>query len=640
MSDQPAHHPKKSGFLPIILLSYGALGVVYGDIGTSPLYALNETFFGHHALVRNETNVHGILSLFFWSLTLVVTLKYLMLILKADNQGEGGVFSELSLIKSTNSKSKLSAFVISALVFGACLLYADGLITPAISVLSAVEGIEIATPAFHNAILPITIVILILLFSVQRKGTGAISNLFGFIMLIWFGTLSAVALPFIIKHPEVFTSLDPRLGFDFLIHHGFDSMWVLGSVVLCITGGEALYADMGHFGRIPIRLAWFFIVYPALILNYFGQGARLLEPGIIPSNNLFYAIVPEWGLIPMVILATAATIIASQALISGAYSLTQQAVGLGYFPRMKIVHTSASILGQIYMPAVNWLLMVGCITLVIFFKSSSNLAAAYGLTVTATMAITTLGFYLVATEKWKWNKFLTGGICIFLGTIDLAFFASNTLKFLDGGFIPLLIALMIYGVMQLWNWGRNKLGQIYAPVDLTLGDLFDLKNVEWKGRIPTKISFFSPSPVVSLESKISLTAQTFITRYHMLPAGLTFITVRILNEPFLEGNRIERYEFGENTNSIVISYGYMEEIDLLEALHDEGINGNILVGDHEIFSDDSSWWHNFKTRVFRNMLRLSLPTYRYFGMKGQVKIIKEILPVEFGKDKSILLDVE
>ena len=638
MSDQSAHHPKKSGFLPLILLSYGALGVVYGDIGTSPLYALNETFFGHHALERNETNVHGILSLFFWSLTLVVTLKYLMLILKADNQGEGGVFSELSLIKSTNSKGKLAAFVISALVFGACLLYADGLITPAISVLSAVEGIEIATPAFHHAILPITIVILILLFAVQKKGT--ISNLFGFIMLIWFGTLSAVSIPFIIKHPEVFSSLDPRLGFTFLIHHGFDSMWVLGSVVLCITGGEALYADMGHFGRIPIRLAWFFIVYPALILNYFGQGARLLEPGNIPSNNLFYAIVPDWGLIPMVILATAATIIASQALISGAYSLTQQAVGLGYFPRMKIVHTSASILGQIYMPAVNWLLMIGCITLVIFFKSSSNLAAAYGLTVTATMAITTLGFYLVATEKWKWNKFLTGGICVFLGTIDLAFFASNTLKFLDGGFIPLLIALLLYGLMQLWNWGRGKLGQIYAPVDLTLGDLFDLKNVEWKGRIPTKISFFSPSPVISMESKISLTAQTFITRYHMLPAGLTFITVKILNEPFLTGNRIDRYEFKENTNSIVISYGYMEEIDLLETLHEEGITGNILVGDHEIFSDDSSWWHNFKTRIFRNMLRLSLPTYRYFGMKGQVKIIKEILPVEFGKDKSTLLDVE
>lgn len=623
-----------------LFLAFGALGVVYGDIGTSPLYAFNETFFGHYPLSKTPDDIVGVLSLFFWALTMVISVKYLVFILRADNHGEGGVFSELSLIQSTGKKTKFITAISFLLAFGACLLYAEGLITPAISVLSAVEGLAIVAPGFKTAVVPITVVILILLFSVQRIGTGLISRYFGVIMMVWFATIGALGIPHILNHPQVFEALNPLNGLSFLISHKMQSLFVLGAVTLCITGGEALYADMGHFGRAPIRLAWYFIVYPCLVLNYFGQGAFLLGGNEVSGGNVFYSLSPDWFLIPLVILATMATVIASQALISGAFSLTQQAIGLGYFPRVKIVHTSHDLHGQIYMPAVNWLLMIGCISLVFAFQSSSNLAVAYGLTVTATMSITTFGFFIVATQVWNWNKLWVAPVIFFLFAIDFTFFTANTLKFLHGGFVPVLIGLGLFSVMWIWNWGRGKLGEVYRQATLTLGDLFALKGVEWQGRMPSKINFFSPSPVTDENSLIALSLQTFITRYHMLPSGLSFITVQISPRPTWLGPRVVRYELPENMVSIVIRYGYMEEIKLAEILEAEGIKGSILVGDHEIVSDESSYWHTLKVRAFRNLLRLALPTYRYFGMKGQTKIIKEIMPVEFTKTTAYLLDVE
>jgi len=623
-----------------LLLAFGALGVVYGDIGTSPLYAFNEAFFGHYPLAKGSPEVLGVLSLFFWALTLIVTIKYLVFILRADNQGEGGVFSELALLQQTGKKSKSIKIVTGLLVFGACLLYADGLITPAISVLSAVEGIQIVAPGMSKFVVPITILILVTLFSAQKFGTGAISRYFGLIMTVWFLTIAGLGLVYLIKVPEVLAALNPVYAVQFLFHHGWHSLFVLGAVTLCITGGEALYADMGHFGRAPIRLAWSGLVYPALVLNYFGQGALLLSGDPIQANNMFYSLAPDFLLIPLVVLATMATVIASQALISGAYSLTQQAIGLGYFPRMQITHTSHDVHGQIYMPAVNWLLMIGCIGLVLGFKSSSNLAAAYGLTVTATMGITTIGFFLVGTKVWNWNPFWMAPLCGGFLVLDMGFFTANTLKFLEGGYVPVIIGLTIYSVMWIWNWGKGKLGEVYRQTTLTLGDLLSLKGIEWKDRIPSKISFFTPTAVTDENSFVSLTLQTFMTRYHSLPAAMAFITVKISHKPIWNGERVIRYELPEDMVSLVIKYGYMEDIRLGEILEEQGIRGNILVGDHEIVADQSSWFHDLKVRLFRNLLRQAFPTYRYFGLKGHTKIIREIMPVKITNHSAYLMDVE
>jgi len=629
-----------ASFKSVSLLAFGALGIVYGDIGTSPLYALNEAFFGHHPVSSEPGEVLGVLSLFFWALTLIITVKYLVFILRADNGGEGGVFSELALLKQTGKKTRSVSFAAALLVFGACLLYADGLITPAISVLSAVEGLKLIAPATGDLIVPVTMVILIVLFAAQKAGTGPISRYFGLIMLIWFAALAGLALPWIFRTPGVLQAVHPAYAVEFLFHHGWHSLFVLGAVTLCITGGEALYADMGHFGRAPIRLAWTVVVYPALVLNYFGQGAFLLSGAHVQDNNLFFSMAPEALLIPLVILATLATVIASQALISGAYSLTQQAIGLGFLPRMQITHTSHDIHGQIYMPAVNWILMIGCLALVAGFQSSSNLAAAYGLTVTATMGITTIGFYMVSTRLWNWNPWIIGPVCLGFLILDLGFFSANTLKFADGGYVPVIIGLGLYSVMELWNWGKGKLGSVYLQTKLTLEDLLSLKGVEWQGRIPAKIAFFSPEPVTNETGTLPLSLQTFITRYHVLPSSMALITVRISHKPVWEGKRTERFELPEGLISLVIRYGYMEEINLGTILEDQGISGNILVGDHEIVSDGSSWFHDLKVRLFRNLLRQAFPTYRYFGLRGHTKIIREIMPVKITPASAWLMNVE
>ena len=469
-------------------LSLGALGVVYGDIGTSPLYALKECFSEHkdfsgetlEPLVRNPDNVLGVLSLVFWSLGLVVVLKYLSFIMRADNGGEGGILALLALVKGDGTKSSKSIRLVFLGLFGAALLYGDGMITPAISVLSAVEGLGVkpiattATGASTNPILghlviPITVVILIGLFIVQKRGTHRVGAIFGPMMLLWFACLAFLGLPWIIKNPSVLAALYPGYAVHFMIEHGIHGFLVLGSVVLCITGGEALYADMGHFGAKPIKIAWYAVVFPCLLLNYFGQGAILLsDEGAKARHSPFYALAPAWFHYPLVAIATAATVIASQALISGAYSLTQQAVQLGYFPRVQIKHTSGSTEGQIYVPEINYGLMVSCVALVLGFKHSSDLAAAYGIAVTGTMGITTILFYVVARKRWGWGAPKALALCGLFLSVDIAFFLANTAKIGEGGWVPLLIASAIFTVMVTWKRGRDELYQAIIATTLPL----------------------------------------------------------------------------------------------------------------------------------------------------------------------------
>ena len=466
---------------PLPLLALGALGVVYGDIGTSPLYALRECFLGEHDLAINTANVLGILSLIFWSLVMVICVKYLTFVMRADNHGEGGILALLSLTRAGRAQpgAPLPRYALLLLgLFAASLLYGEGVITPAISVLSAVEGLGVATDAFDPFILPITIGILIGLFSVQSRGTAGIGAVFGPMMLLWFGTIGVLGVLKIAsqnpEHVSVLAAVDPRWALSFLGSSGEVGFLVLGSVVLVITGGEALYADMGHFGPQPIRVAWYLVVLPGLLLNYFGQGVLLLENGADVTNP-FFELAPEWGLYPLVVLATAATIIASQALISGSFSLTQAAVQLGYSPRFTIIHTSKTAHGQIYIPAVNRSLMVFCILLVLGFQESSELADAYGMAVMGTMTTTTLLFYAVARERWGWSRVRAGSaIAVFL-LFDLTFLGANLVKFFEGGWFPLVVGAVLFAAMTTWKRGRAEVGSILAqgrlPLDLFLQDV-------------------------------------------------------------------------------------------------------------------------------------------------------------------------
>jgi KUP system potassium uptake protein len=440
-------------------LALGALGVVYGDIGTSPLYTLAACFNAESGLERTPANVLGVLSLVFWSLTFVVVVKYLSFIMRADNRGEGGILALLALTSRNKDRSaRATAFLTVFGLFGAALLYGDGVITPAISVLSAVEGLRIVTTAFDPFVVPITIVILVALFLVQKHGTERVGAVFGPAMVVWFLMLAALGVPAIARHPQVLHAVDPRHALALVTQHGVAGFLVLGSVVLCITGGEALYADMGHFGKNPIRVAWYSIVFPCLLLNYFGQGALLIERGA-EVKSPFFELVPESLLVPAIFVATVATIIASQALISGAYSLTQQAVQLGFSPRVTIVHTSGKAEGQIYIPEVNDLLMIACVILVATFKASSALEAAYGIAVTGTMAITSVLFFVVARERFGWSLGKAIGVVTLFLVFDLAFFAANLTKFSHGGWFPIAVAAAVFTVMATWKQGRTLLGQ-------------------------------------------------------------------------------------------------------------------------------------------------------------------------------------
>ncbi len=435
---------------PLAALSLGALGVVFGDIGTSPLYAFRESLGSEHGLEVNEANILGVLSLMFWSLIIVITVKYLLIVMRADNDGEGGILALAALV--TGNELTRRRLVLFGL-FGTALLYGDGMITPAISVLSAVEGVEVAAPAIHNWVVPVVAVILIGLFSIQRRGTGFVGRFFGPVMVVWFGVLSTLGLAQISRDPSILRALDPTQAIRFFIDNGVRGFLVLGSVFLVVTGGEALYADMGHFGRKPIQLVWFILVLPALMLNYLGQGALLLSDATAIENP-FFLLAPSWAQWPLTILATMATVIASQALITGAFSLTVQAINLGYLPRMRTVQTSADHRGQVYVPAVNWFLLAACLGLVFAFGSSSRLAAAYGVAVTLTMVITTVLIASIARHRWHWSKVRTVLVLTPLLVIDLAFALANIFKIPAGGWFPLVIGVMGFVVFTTWWKGR------------------------------------------------------------------------------------------------------------------------------------------------------------------------------------------
>ncbi|MDB5858200.1 MAG: potassium transporter [Ramlibacter sp.] len=458
-------HPAKGA------LALAALGVVYGDIGTSPLYALRECLSPAHGVVLTPAAVLGLLSLIFWALTLVVTLKYVVFVLRADHDGEGGIMALQALarhaVAASGQRPWLPGLVAAMGLTGAAMFYGDSLITPAISVLSAVEGLKVATPIFESCVIPITLVVLVGLFVVQKFGTGAVGKVFGPVMLLWFGTLAWLGVQHIVTEPRVLQALNPAWAISFLVEHQAQSLAVLGSVFLAVTGGEALYADMGHFGARAIRQAWFFVALPALVLNYFGQGALVLrDPTAI--DNPFYRLLPSWGVIPMVVLAALATVIASQAVISGAFSLTAQAMRMGYLPRLRIVQTSGQAMGQIYVPAVNWLLMAGVLALVLGFRNSSALSSAYGIAVSVTMVTTTVLAALVARRQWGWNRWLVAaGSAVFLG-VDLLFLFANSLKIADGGWLPLLVAALVLGLFTTWARGRRLVHELAAAdrVDL------------------------------------------------------------------------------------------------------------------------------------------------------------------------------
>ena len=542
-------------------LTLGALGVVYGDIGTSPLYALKEVFHAGHVATTAE-NVLGVLSLIFWTMTIIVSVKYVLLILRADNNGEGGLIAMLALATSAvKDKPRLHSVLMSVGLFGTAVFYGDGVITPAISVVSAVEGLEVVAPSLHEWVIPITLVVLTGLFAVQRFGTGGIGRFFGPITLVWFAVLVALGLPHIMANPAVLVALNPLYAIGFFVANPLVAFVGLGAVVLCVTGGEALYADMGHFGKQPIRIAWYAVVMPALVVNYFGQGAMLLaRPETV--DNPFFLMAPAWARLPLVLLATAATVIASQALISAAFSVTKQAIQLGLLPRMQVRHTSVRDTGQIYVPFVNWGLYVFIVLAVALFKNSSNLASAYGIAVTLDMTITTVMTFFVVRYGWKYPLWPTLAATGFFFVIDITFFASNTLKLLAGGWFPIVIGIGMFTLMLTWMQGRKLM------VDKLRDDSIDLNSFLEAVFInpPTRVS----GTAVFLSADTGMTPNALLHNLKhnkVLHEYNLFVTVRHHEVPWIGlGRRIEMQSLGHDCWQVVLHFGFKNEPDVPEAL--------------------------------------------------------------------------
>ena len=540
----------------LFVLSVTALGVVYGDIGTSPLYSIQEAFKPEYGLIPNVQNVYGLLSLIVWSLVLIVSVKYVAFILRADNRGEGGVLALLALIlqrQHQQSQARRRGIVIALGLFGGAFLYGDGVITPAISVLGAVEGLKVAAPALSRFVIPIAFLIIAALFAFQRFGTARVGGLFGWIMLVWFTSIAWLGIREIAVHPEILTAINPWHAVQFFVAHPVRSFVALGAVVLVVTGGEALYADMGHFGRKPIRLVWFSFVLPALLLNYFGQGALLLRSPEAVTNP-FYLLAPAWFVYPLLFIATSAAIVASQALISGAFSLTQQAIQLGYSPRMRIIHTSKDQTGQIYIPEVNKALAVGTLVLVVQFGSATALGAAYGVAVTGTMAITNILFYLAARHLWNWSALKAGAFLAFFMAIDLTFFAANLLKVPHGGWVPLVLAAAVFTLMTTWKRGRAMLRAILqrgtVPIEMFLADVERRKPVRVKGTAVFMTSDPHGAPVVLLHH---------LKHNKVLHDQVILLSVSTAEVPEVTAaERIQIEPLGQGFFRVQASYGFME----------------------------------------------------------------------------------
>ena len=547
----------------ILLLSLSALGIVFGDIGTSPIYALRECFHGSHPFPPTEANVLGIISLIFWALMIIISLKYLLFVMRADNHGEGGILALLALLAPWRNPSRSSRALLFVGLFGAALLYGDGTITPAISVLSAVEGLEIAAPGLKPYVLPITVTVLVFLFRFQKRGTSRIGIVFGPVMLLWFATLALLGISWIVRAPQVLAAINPAHAVGFFIHNGWRGFVVLGAVFLVVTGGEALYADMGHFGRFPIRLVWFVLVLPALLLNYFGQAALiLLHPGL--AQQPFFNLAPEWALYPLVVLATLATVIASQAVISGAFSLTRQAVQLGQCPHVHIIQTSHEEIGQIYIPSVNWLLMIVTISLVFGFGSSSKLAGAYGVAVTTTMVITVVLAFFVAVDKWKWHPVTAGLLMLLFLTVDLAFFGANMLKIESGGWFPLAAGGMVFTMMATWRRGREILAQRLEETREPL-ELFLLRIAAQPPlRVPgTAVFLVKPIPGTPPQLLHHLAHNQVLHEQVVLLSVVTREVPRVTAEKRLEVTRLE-----QGFSQVIVNYGFMQSPHVPVALRE------------------------------------------------------------------------
>lgn len=599
-------------------LTLGALGVVFGDIGTSPLYALRECFALEHNLALTSGNILGVLSLIFWSLTLIISVKYLGFVMRADNRGEGGILSLMALVLRTfqgHGLVKRRWFVTTLGLIGAALLYGDGVITPAISVLSAVEGLSVVTPLFDHWVVPITIFVINALFLMQRFGTGSIGKIFGPILLIWFVVIGGLGLSLILEDQQVLQALSPIYAIQFFMNNGLAGFLVMGSVFLVVTGGEALYADMGHFGRVPIRRAWFLVAMPGLLLNYFGQGALLLkDPEAI--SNPFFLMAPKWGLLPLVVLSTIATFIASQALISGVFSITRQAMQLGFWPRISIVHTSSREIGQIYVPAMNWTLFAGVVWLVLTFRSSSNLAAAYGIAVTMTMVITTLLALLVARRHWRWGLIPAFLLFGFFFLIDLAFFGANILKIERGGWVPLAIGAVIYTLMTTWRTGRQFLFKRLKERSMPIEDFCQ----QLMRRPPLRVS----GTAVYLAGDpwgVPVPLLHNLKHNKVLHERVAILTILTKEVPTVhKRERVEIQEIIPNFYRILASYGFMEMPKMkhiLEACRNQDIHFNVnettfVLGRETILPSTLPGMSLWRERLFALMSRNAQRPTAYF----------------------------
>ncbi|CAD9197042.1 potassium transporter Kup [Acinetobacter bohemicus] len=597
-------------------LTLAALGVVFGDIGTSPLYALKESFHATRGLPINEINVLGILSLIFWTITLIVSIKYVLVIMRADNNGEGGIMALLALNLRQKGLSSRKKFIIIILGFvGASLFFGDGIITPAISVLSAVEGLSIATPAFDRFIIPISIGILVALFAVQRHGSAVMGKFFGPITLIWFLSIGAIGISSIIQSPFVLALLSPHWAFLFVVNNPFISFFVMGAVVLTVTGGEALYADMGHFGILPIRLGWFLIVLPCLILNYAGQGALLLrDPSAI--TNPFYLLLPSALLYPMIILATAAAVIASQALISGVFSMAKQAIQLGYLPRLTILHTSDSEIGQIYIPLLNWLLFISITILVLIFENSSSLAGAYGLAVTVTMFCDTLLVAFLAYSYWKWQTWKVLLFIIPFVFIDLILLSSNLLKVFIGGWVPVFIAIIVFTLMMTWKKGREILQEKLQKDTLALNTFIQYMG-DTNQRISGNAVFLTGTPQVVPHALLHNLKHNKVLHERNL-----LVTISIMEVPYVDAeNRIETEVLDKGFYRIRLNYGFKEEPDVPKALEKAfdtlGLEYNLMdisffVSRERLIPSMSNKMSNWREKLFVTMQKNTSPVSDFY----------------------------
>jgi len=624
-------HQSNKSLKYTLYLALTAVGIVYGDIGTSPLYAIKECFNPVHGLPPNHDNVLGILSLIFWSLIIVVTIKYHIFIIRFDNEGEGGILALMELVRPKHKKGAVTFIIVTLGLFGAALLYGDGIITPAISVLSAIEGLNVATPLFEPYIIPLTLIILFLLFYFQKKGTAGVGVIFGPITFIWFLCIAVLGIGAIVNNPEVLNAVNPEYAVNFFLHNGFLGFVVLGSVFLVMTGGEALYADMGHFGHKAIQIAWFSTALPSLMINYFGQGALLLkQPSAV--ENPFYFLAPNWALYPMVVLATMATVIASQAVISGAFSLTQQAIQLGYLPRVRIIHTSTEEKGQIYIPQLNWALFIAIVVLVLEFRSSSKLAGAYGVAITTTMVITTMLAFVAMRKLWKWSIFLSLSVTLFFLVMDLSFFSSNLLKLFQGGWFPLALGIVIYFIMTTWNWGRklllNEIMRETQPIERFIDEFMSTRIVSTPG---TAI-YMSSNPKGTPPALVKNLKHNRILHKQIIVLSIIFEKVPHVNteEAIIIDNPTEGFY------RVIAKYGFMDNADIQEIiaiLNKKGIlvrieKSTFFLGRELIMVKEKSGLIRFRKKIFtllsKNSQRVTeffnIPNDRVFEVGSQIQI--------------------